>query len=207
MSYCSHCGSGFPEGSSWPGGKTCAACGKRTWLNPIPAVNLLVPIKGGGIIVLRRGINPQKGKWATPGGFIERHETWQLAAVRELLEEHGIIAPSNLKPAETAVAVESLARNILDIQPTDLRLYAALNNPPNPLALFALMPRAIDSRSLPFYPNLEASERSVVGGLPDLAFGIQTRVVRHFLTFFWTGDEVQFANNLCVLPDLERPSS
>ena len=43
-----------------------------------------------GIVLLRRGIDPQKGLWVFPGGFVDRGEAVSDAAVRETLEEVGL---------------------------------------------------------------------------------------------------------------------
>src|SRR3569623_539912 len=65
---------------------------------PIPIAVVLVPI-GGGLLVIRRAIQPGHGKLALPGGFIEAHETWQQGAAREVREETGItIEPASLEP-------------------------------------------------------------------------------------------------------------
>ena len=46
---------------------------------------------------VRRGIEPSKGLWAFPGGFLEKGETIERAAIRELYEETGIkISESDL---------------------------------------------------------------------------------------------------------------
>jgi 8-oxo-dGTP diphosphatase len=39
------------------------------------------------ILLLKRGLEPYRGKWAPPGGFVERGESSQAAAVREVWEE------------------------------------------------------------------------------------------------------------------------
>jgi ADP-ribose pyrophosphatase YjhB (NUDIX family) len=41
----------------------------------------------GRIVLLRRAIDPGRGKWTLPGGFVDRGEPLQAAAVRETLEE------------------------------------------------------------------------------------------------------------------------
>jgi ADP-ribose pyrophosphatase YjhB (NUDIX family) len=41
----------------------------------------------GGIILMKRGIEPQIGKWVFPGGFVDRGESVTAAAVRETKEE------------------------------------------------------------------------------------------------------------------------
>ena len=42
------------------------------------------------VLLIRRGINPFKGKWALPGGFLRNDETAREGALRELLEEAGL---------------------------------------------------------------------------------------------------------------------
>lgn len=43
-----------------------------------------------GIVAIRRNLNPYKGEWAFPGGYIDHAEDWRRAAAREVREELGI---------------------------------------------------------------------------------------------------------------------
>ena len=43
------------------------------------------------VLLIKRGIEPFKGRWAFPGGFIKMHETAEEGARRELREETGAI--------------------------------------------------------------------------------------------------------------------
>jgi len=45
---------------------------------------------GDKIVLIKRGKEPFKGKWAMPGGHIEKNETVEQCAVREGFEETGI---------------------------------------------------------------------------------------------------------------------
>jgi len=42
------------------------------------------------VLIIERGREPFKNKWALPGGFIEMDETLETACKRELLEETGL---------------------------------------------------------------------------------------------------------------------
>jgi ADP-ribose pyrophosphatase YjhB (NUDIX family) len=43
----------------------------------------------GGLFLMRRGIPPGYGRWTFPGGYVDRGETVEAAAVREVEEEAG----------------------------------------------------------------------------------------------------------------------
>jgi ADP-ribose pyrophosphatase YjhB (NUDIX family) len=67
----------------------CTRCLYVMYLNPKVAAGTVVE-HNGGIVLLRREIDPRKGFWVHPGGFVDRGETLEEAAKRETREEVGL---------------------------------------------------------------------------------------------------------------------
>ncbi len=55
-------------------------------MDPKLAASTICPLDGG-IVLVRRGIEPAYGKWVIPGGYVDRGEAVAAAAIRETLEE------------------------------------------------------------------------------------------------------------------------
>lgn len=68
----------------------CESCGFVHWNNPLPVAVILIPHRDGGFVFVKRKKNPQAGKFALPGGFVDPYETALAAAIREAKEETGL---------------------------------------------------------------------------------------------------------------------
>jgi ADP-ribose pyrophosphatase YjhB (NUDIX family) len=95
-SYCPVCGAAYaPPGGAHPGTVnllTCGACGFEFWQNSKPAVAAIAlrEIHGAPHVLLtKRGIDPYKGLWDLPGGYLANGEHPEHGLARELAEELG----------------------------------------------------------------------------------------------------------------------
>lgn len=68
----------------------CGACGFIFYLDPKLAVGTVISDDRNRVVLVRRAIEPGYGKWVFPGGYVDRGEEVQLAAVREAREEVGL---------------------------------------------------------------------------------------------------------------------
>lgn len=64
----------------------CDACGAIHYANPRPVVGT-IPVWGEKILLCRRAIEPRRGFWTLPAGFLEVGESSSQGAQRETLEE------------------------------------------------------------------------------------------------------------------------
>ena len=88
--YCTQCGSGninftIPEGDSYQR-YVCADCSFIHYQNPNIVAGSLI-IHDDQVLLCKRAIEPRKGRWTLPAGFMENHETVAEAAQRETWEE------------------------------------------------------------------------------------------------------------------------
>ncbi|MCB9614645.1 MAG: NUDIX domain-containing protein [Sandaracinus sp.] len=162
--FCSFCGARYPEPLVYP--RTCSSCATQVWANPIPVSVLLLPVRfedRTGLLVVRRAIEPRRGKLAIVGGFLEDHETWEQGAVREVLEETGVVVdPSTL---------ESF-------------WFTSTEPRPNRVLLFSVAQPVSASVMPAFEKSPETDERGLVfgpGGLDEVfAFPLHTEAARRF---------------------------
>jgi ADP-ribose pyrophosphatase YjhB (NUDIX family) len=94
LNYCSRCGAPLTFGAIDGEDRHrlgCDNCGFIAYLNPRLVVSTIPVTDDGHVVLLRRGIEPGLGWWAQPGGFLEIDETVTEAAIRETLEETGLV--------------------------------------------------------------------------------------------------------------------
>lgn len=90
LRFCSQCATPLDvrpvEGKPRP---VCPACGHVVFADPKVAATLLVE-RDGQILMLRRRIDPGRGRWCFPGGYVDFGEDPRCAAQRECWEEAGL---------------------------------------------------------------------------------------------------------------------
>lgn len=89
MKFCSQCGATvqerIPEGDSRER-HICPACNTIHYSNPNIVTGCIVQ-HGEQILLCKRAIEPRKGYWTLPAGFLEHEETTSAGAARETWEE------------------------------------------------------------------------------------------------------------------------
>ncbi|HAV15071.1 MAG TPA: hypothetical protein DCX25_01965 [Candidatus Pacebacteria bacterium] len=79
----------YPTGKI-PKGEFCEHCARFNVRNS--TVEIITQDAQGCILMVKRGLDPQKGWWALPGGYVDWDETLAATATRELFEETGLRA-------------------------------------------------------------------------------------------------------------------
>jgi len=85
--FCRRCGGPMDVGledTTWR--HICSGCGYIDYFNPKMVVGCVIEHEGK-VLLCRRGIEPCKGKWTLPAGFMELHESTAEGARRETREE------------------------------------------------------------------------------------------------------------------------
>jgi ADP-ribose pyrophosphatase YjhB (NUDIX family) len=89
LQFCGYCGArtrvAVPAGDHLPR-RICDACAVVHYENPRIVVGC-VPVHDDQILICRRAIEPRRGYWTIPAGFMENGETLEAGAARECQEE------------------------------------------------------------------------------------------------------------------------
>ncbi len=85
--YCFICG----QKISWKGRNllVCTNCNYNKYINPTPCNAAIIENSEGEILLVKRSVDPKKGFWDLPGGFVDLNETMEESIKREIKEELG----------------------------------------------------------------------------------------------------------------------
>jgi 8-oxo-dGTP diphosphatase len=163
--HCSECGSPYSS-LVWP--RRCNKCGDVFFQSVGSVAVLLIPVEPRNLIVIRRDVEPKRGEFALPGGYVDATgETWQQACVREAYEE---------------------SSGTININASFVREWMVRSTDTNLTLIFGIAPRATPEWfrgvAKAFRPNSEVTEIGLIDQPEDLAFPHHTEAaLRWFNTF------------------------
>jgi ADP-ribose pyrophosphatase YjhB (NUDIX family) len=145
--YCPVCGGTLHSKTLKPGEPArlvCSECSFVFYLDPKVVACSIVEMDGR-IVLLKRAIDPQKGKWVLPGGYVDRGEEVKAAALRETEEECGLKIhtkellglysyPGRISVVVVYVAEASGGKLIVGDETAEVGLYSPGNIPWDELA-------------------------------------------------------------------------
>jgi ADP-ribose pyrophosphatase YjhB (NUDIX family) len=143
----------------------CPACGFHFWQGSKPAVGAIVLRTFGGkrqVLLTRRGIEPFKGQWDLPGGFLANGERPEDGLGRELREE---LAVTPLNPRFFATEIDQYNREDIAEQARFV------------LSLFFMCDIAADAKFCPADDVVEAAWFTLDTLPAELAFDCNRRVL------------------------------
>lgn len=89
--YCGTCGLKLIEADDGQSIRPhCPDCNRFYYYNPVPAACCFLTNDADELLLVQRSVEPRRGYWTLPGGFVEVGETPEEGAIRELQEETGL---------------------------------------------------------------------------------------------------------------------
>lgn len=89
--YCPICGGALAPADDGQGERPyCGPCDRFYYSNPTPAACCFLTNDDGELLLVQRSVEPRKGLWTLPGGYVELGESTEEGALRELQEETGL---------------------------------------------------------------------------------------------------------------------
>ena len=82
----------------------CPKCGRVVYYDPKVAAASIIE-REGKVLMVKRAIEPGYGLWSIPGGYVDRGEVVEDAAVREVWEETGLKVETGRFQAHMVVSV------------------------------------------------------------------------------------------------------
>lgn len=146
---------------------SCRACGFLYHFNPTVAAGIILTRPDGTALFIRRAKDPERGKLALPGGFIEIGETAEVSLRREIIEEVGLEVGDITFLCSEVNAYEYRA---VTYPVLDLFFTASVSQSIRPEALDDvaeiswLDPRQVDPEQIAF-PSVRAAVRTFVARL------------------------------------------
>jgi len=89
----------------------CRQCDRILYENPLPATAAAVLDNENNLLLVKRAMEPARGEWCLPGGFVELDEAPEQGVLRELHEETGL---------------EGTVDRLIDVVPEESPLYGPL---------------------------------------------------------------------------------
>ena len=156
--FCHFCGNRLIR-KQWEGRRRlfCTACDGPLYENPVPAACVILTDEHERLLLVKRSVDPKKGFWCLPGGFMELGESPEETALRELLEETGIQGR-----IETLIAADSNSSAVYGTVALICYRAAAVSGRPVP---------GDDASAVAFFPLME---------LPEGAFESHQKFIRIF---------------------------
>jgi ADP-ribose pyrophosphatase YjhB (NUDIX family) len=69
----------------------CTGCGRAHHRDPKVGAGVVARDEAGGLLLVQRGVQPGRGLWSLPAGYVDADEDPRQAAAREALEETGLV--------------------------------------------------------------------------------------------------------------------
>ena len=93
IQHCRACGAAvvyrLPDDGDTRQRAVCPSCRTVHYENPLNVVGTVPVLADGRVLLCKRNIEPRRGKWTLPAGFMELDETTAEGAARETDEEAG----------------------------------------------------------------------------------------------------------------------
>ncbi len=143
--------------------RVCPDCGYVHYTDPKVGVGVAV-VEAGKLLLVRRRMNPGRGKWSLPAGYVDQGEDPRATATREVLEETGLV-----------VAVHE----VIDV----------FHNPSGGggASIFILYRGQRAGGELRPGDDADAADFFALDQLPELAFASTEAVVNRLLNATWPG--------------------